>query len=77
MKSLFDLTLQDCRFIVAREEEQHMYCAEPRRDHNTSYCECHHARIFFKGRKYTAEEKQQYRARKQRALELEREKVNF
>jgi hypothetical protein len=32
-----------CRYPVARKDEQHFFCGQPRRDTLTSYCEEHHA----------------------------------
>lgn len=40
-KTLMDLAINDCRYIVGRSEEGYLFCAEPK--HKKSMCKSHYA----------------------------------
>ena len=48
-----------CRYPIARKDEQHFFCGQPRRDADTSYCEAHHAMCHMKKKKLSAEDLRQ------------------
>lgn len=40
LKTLFDLRLNDCRYIIGRSADRHIYCAEPA--HKRQMCKAHY-----------------------------------
>jgi len=49
--ALIDLEHNACRFPTSRFDNQHYFCGAVTRDHRTSYCAEHHAKVFVKKRK--------------------------
>lgn len=54
--ALIDLEHNACRFPTSRFDNQHYFCGAVTRDHRTSYCAEHHAKVFVKKRKLTPAE---------------------